>query len=158
MVFNIQSVFIGCLIIWNAVITYFLARMIAHYNRLIGNAPKGTLKEILDTVVENEKGLKNHTDNLENKLAELISQTQMHIQKVGLVRFNPFADTGGSQSFTLAFMDGKNNGIVMTSLYTRSGGRWYIKHVRDGKGVGMDLSKEEQTAVSKAKFIIESKG
>jgi len=143
---------------WIAVVTFLLVRTINHYNRLIGNSPKGTLKEMLDTILTEEDKLHQVTNRLEKDLHVLQLETKMHIQKVGIVRFNPFADTGGSQSFCLALMDSKNNGVVMTSLYTRTGGRWYIKHVVGGVGEGVDLSKEEQTAITKAKYIVDMKG
>src|SRR3989344_746999 len=40
-------------------------------------------------------------------------------QHVGVVRFNPFHDAGGDQSFSIAIMDEKKNGIVLSSLYGR---------------------------------------
>jgi hypothetical protein len=158
MTLTFASILLIILFIWVALLTYFLARMISHYNRLIGNTPKGTIKEILDTVLENQTKMSKDASTLEKQISAISDEMKLYIQRVGFVRFNPFADTGGSQSFTLAFLDSKNNGIVMTSLYTRTGGRWYIKHVKDGKGTDLELSKEEQTAVSKAKYIFELKG
>jgi hypothetical protein len=158
MVLNIFSVLFIIVFIWMIILTYLNIRLTNHYNRLIGNTSKSTLKEILDAIITKQGLASGQVAKIEKQLNALEAETKMHIQKVGFVRFNPFADTGGSQSFTLAFLDGQRNGIVITSLYTRTGGRWYIKHVKDGKGVGLELSKEEQTAISQAKYIIESKG
>ena len=68
------------------------------------------------------------------------------IQRVGLVRFNPFEDTGGNQSFALALIDASGTGFVLSSLHTRTGTRVYAKAVSDGRSDGA-LSEEEAEAL-----------
>jgi hypothetical protein len=104
----------------------------------------------LEQILSTQKKLRGETDDLYKTLEEVKKDGRLHIQRVGLVRFNPFSDTGGSQSFTLAILDGHNNGLVMTSLYARTGHRWYVKEVIAGKGKELALSKEEQAAIKKA--------
>ena len=72
------------------------------------------------------------------------------IQKVGIVRFNPYNDMGGDQSFALAVLDGLRNGVVISSLCSRSGTRIYAKTVMNGDGLDHPLSQEEQEAINKA--------
>lgn len=76
-----------------------------------------------------------------------------HIQKVGLLRFNPFKDTGGDQSFILALLDAKDTGAVVTALYSRSGTRWYAKKVIEGKGAEHELSGDEKEAIKLANKV-----
>jgi len=71
------------------------------------------------------------------------------ITKVGIVRFNPFKDTGGDQSFVIALLDSYNDGLVLSSLYTREGTRIYSKPIKKG-GSSYNLSKEEEEAIKKA--------
>lgn len=66
-----------------------------------------------------------------------------------LVRFNPFGDTGGNQSFVLCLMDEKKNGILLTSLHSRTGSRMYAKLVNAGHGE-TELSREERQALTKS--------
>ena len=126
-------------------------RMVRHYNTLTGSTNKKALKDVLEVMLAVQKGLQSETRDLYKALDEVRRDGRLHIQRVGLVRFNPFSDTGGSQSFTLSLLDGHDNGLVMTSLYARTGNRWYIKEVVSGKGKELALSKEEQAAVQKAK-------
>jgi len=77
----------------------------------------------------------------------------LHIQKIGLVRFNPFKDTGGDQSFILSLLDAHNTGVVISGLYSRTGTRWYAKKVVVGKGSEHELSDEEVKAVHQARII-----
>jgi len=73
------------------------------------------------------------------------------LYKVGFVRFNPFKDVGGDQSFAVALLDGKRNGIVLSSLYTKESSRLYAKPIQDGLGLPQyPLTDEEKEAVSTA--------
>lgn len=137
-------------IVWLAILSVFTFRLIRHYNRLTQGTTKTGLKEILETVLYNQSTTKKQLSDLEKALNEVARDGKLHMQRLGVVRFNPFSDTGGSQSFTLAILDAAENGIVVTSLYARSGNRWYVKEIREGKGIDVELSKEEQNAIKKA--------
>ena len=70
-------------------------------------------------------------------------------QRVGLVRFNPFEDTGGNQSFALALMDANGDGFVVSSLHARTGTRMFAKTLAGGRS-DASLSAEETEAVRMA--------
>jgi hypothetical protein len=71
------------------------------------------------------------------------------VQHVGLIRFNPFEDVGGDQSFALALLDGEHNGVVISSIYSRNGGRMYAKPLQVGVQ-NRALSQEEEMAIALA--------
>ncbi len=75
------------------------------------------------------------------------------VHKVGIVRFNPFKDIGGDQSFALALLDGKDSGLVISSLHTREGTRIYSKPVSKGIAEKYTLTEEEKMAISQATAI-----
>ncbi len=137
-------------IIWLSIVTVFLIRLQRHYNNLTRGVSKKGLIEILTKLIETHEQVENRVTELESQLNALEADGVWHYQKLGIVRFNPFSDTGGSQSFSLAILDGHNNGIVMTSLHARSGNRWYVKEIVQGKGINVELSKEEQAAIRTA--------
>ena len=66
-----------------------------------------------------------------------------HIQKFKLKRYNPYDDVGGDLSFTVSLLNGKNSGVLITSLHTRAGTRLYAKEIVEGKSE-LKLSKEEE--------------
>lgn len=70
--------------------------------------------------------------------------------KVNLVRFNPFNDLGGDQSFILVLLDEQQNGVVVTSLHSRDRTRVYAKPIKNGQGDNVSLSREEKLAIVKA--------
>lgn len=84
---------------------------------------------------------------ISNKIHNL---SQRSIHKVGIVRFNPFKDIGGDQSFALALLDGKNSGITISSLHTREGTRIYSKPIIKGESTKYTLTDEEKTAIKDA--------
>ncbi|MEK7543440.1 MAG: DUF4446 family protein [Patescibacteria group bacterium] len=148
-----ESLIIGLLallILGFCALTYIVAKLQVHYNRLIRGVSGTTLSQVLDGLLTEFQSLKIRTTRAEKAVDQLEVDGRGHIQRIGIVRYNPFSDTGGSQSFTMAILDGESDGVVMTSLYARSGNRWYVKQITKGKGKDIELSKEELSAVKQA--------
>lgn len=125
----------------------FLYRTIAHYNKLIKGEKGKNLQSILEELIHGIDKTKKEIDLLKNEVNEVKDESLSHIQKVAVMRFNPFSDTGGDQSFILTLMDKKGDGVSLTSLHSRGVTRWYAKNVKNGKGKDHELSKEEVSAI-----------
>ena len=104
----------------------------------------------LKEVLEQFEDLKESFGSLSLEFESLKKEHQFSIQKVGIIRFNPFSEIGGNQSFSLALLDGKDNGLVITSFYTRGGNRVYGKPIKSGKSQ-YALSREEIKAIESAR-------
>ncbi|TSC94076.1 MAG: hypothetical protein Athens101428_433 [Candidatus Berkelbacteria bacterium Athens1014_28] len=72
------------------------------------------------------------------------------LHKVGVIRFNPFKELGGNQSFVIALLDGNTSGVVISSLHTREGTRVYSKPILEGKSEKYALTEEEKEAIKAA--------
>lgn len=96
----------------------------------------GKLEERFDKVLEEMKKLEN--------------RQKFSVQKLGIVRFNPFSEVGSDQSFSMALLNEENDGVVITSLYTRQENRVYGKPIKDSQSE-YTLSEEEKDAIEKAK-------
>ena len=72
---------------------------------------------------------------------------QKSVHRVGFIRFNPFKDVGSNQSFSLALLDGKYTGVVISSLHTRDGSRVYAKPIENGQSI-VPLTEEEKKAIN----------
>jgi hypothetical protein len=83
------------------------------------------------------------------RLRQLEADARHMVQRVGIVRFNPFEETGGNQSFVLALLDGDSNGVLVTSLHARAGTRVYLRTVIGGR-CDVALSAEETEALRQA--------
>ncbi|HDS11295.1 MAG TPA: DUF4446 family protein [Candidatus Wirthbacteria bacterium] len=75
--------------------------------------------------------------------------TRHCIQKTALLRFNPFEDMGGDQSFAVALMDDFDNGLILSSLHARDGTRIYAKSIRAGRSEH-PLANEEKIVLKQA--------
>jgi len=154
MVLNLAGftgIFILIFLIWLVVLSIILYRLSLHYRRLMRGASKKDLRSILEKLLKSSEIEKKRVEVILKQIKRLEKDGSFHFQKFGLIRFNPFAETGGDQSFCLALLDGKKNGLVISSLHSRETTRIYAKPVKSGKKVGYALSEEEEKAVSQAK-------
>ncbi len=106
---------------------------------------EAALADVMRRVAELEKTAAGNAP----RLALLETIAEISIQKVGFLRFNPFSDTGGDNSFVAALLDRTDTGIIISSLYTREGMRLYAKKIERGKAA-TPLSDEEKKALGEA--------
>lgn len=137
--------------VWVSILSVLLFRMIGHYNSLTTGITKNGLKDVLEAILVSHRDTQKRVSDIEGAVRQIAREGKRHIARIGVVRFNPFADTGGSQSFTLAILDSEDNGITITSLFARNGNRWYVKEIHERRGKDFELSKEEERAVKLAR-------
>jgi hypothetical protein len=134
---------------WLVALSFFLYKFFVLYKKLTEGVGMGDLKKILEKVLlrgeENTANIK----EIVKRLDTIEEKDKKHIQKVGLVRFNPFSELGGDHSFCLAILDDRDTGVVITGLHTRDRTRVYIKDIVGGKS-SLELSTEEKKAVADA--------
>ena len=102
-----------------------------------------SLHERLDASVEEFDGFGRRLDIMDQKSVRAIN-------RIGLVRFNPFRDTGSDLSFSAALLNDNGDGLVLTSLWGREEVRLYAKPV-DRHESRYVLSQEEKQALDMAK-------
>ncbi|CAN5768700.1 hypothetical protein BH24CHL8_BH24CHL8_03470 [soil metagenome] len=85
----------------------------------------------------------------EERLSGMEMRGGRAIQHVGVVRYNPFDDTGSNQSFALALVDDEGNGVIISSLHSRQQTRVYLKDIVRGQSEA-PLSGEETEALRRA--------
>ncbi len=117
--------------------------------RVLPQGESSGIDEILDQQLKRIDSLTERIDALNKLHHELESLSQRTIQKVAVIRYNPFADTGGDQSFAIALLDSLGNGVVLSSLHSRTDTRVFAKAVQSGRSK-YQLSDEEQDAIKKA--------
>jgi len=109
-------------------------------------------KNIEDTLKKYSKDVDqslSQIDELAGFVAKLHKTQKFALSKVSLVRFNPFGDTGGDQSFCLAILDHNNIGYIISAVHARSGTRVYAKDIYNGESKH-HMSKEETKALKEA--------
>ena len=114
------------------------------------NVGKGEgLEGILAEQGKKARDMSEDLKRLRNDVARIDVMAETSIQKVGMVRFNPFDDTGGDQSFAVALLDSVDNGIAVSSLHSREGTRIYAKQIIKGESRN-HLTEEEREAIRRA--------
>ncbi len=108
-----------------------------------------SLEAILEAHIEKVFAVARELDDVAARTAILEAAQPRAFQRVGLVRYNPFEETGGNQSFALALLDALGDGWVLSSLHARSGTRIYAKAIKAGKA-DAGLSAEETAAIQQA--------
>jgi hypothetical protein len=146
-------IFLIIVLIWLAVLSYYTYRAHRGYSILVRENEKGDLADFIGKIIGKLEMNRVSIEELKKGLEELHFKTLLNVQKVGILRYNPFENTGGDQSFVMAILDGKDNGVVLSSLHTRGLTRWFAKNVVGGKGEDFELSKEELEAIKKASVL-----
>lgn len=139
-----------CLLLMVMVQSFQISRLSQRINQITGGVEGGDLEEILSHHLETVHQVARDLDELTARMAVVESAARHHFAKQGMIRFNPFPDTGGNQSFALALLDESDDGFIVSSLHSRTGTRIYAKAVSGGK-VDMNLSAEEQEAIDEAR-------
>jgi hypothetical protein len=107
------------------------------------------LDEAIRNLVARVDAIVNDERLADQRLDVLEAHARRAVHRVGLVRFNPFNDTGGNQSFALALLDADANGLVLSSLHSRAATRVYVKQIQAGRA-DFGLSSEEAEALRQA--------
>lgn len=144
----VLAVLVGLLIGTVTVLALRLRRLAADQHRALD----GVGFDVISTLARSHRRLdeldvaigaaREHSEMVEQQVRGTIS-------RVGVVRYDAYDDIGGQLSFSAALLDGHSDGIVLTSITGRTGGRTYLKPVTAGVG-DLPLSEEEIAAVASA--------
>jgi hypothetical protein len=85
-------------------------------------------------------------ERLEARMATAETRLDGTIAHRALVRYDAYGELSGHQSTSLALLDARRNGVVLTCIATRDTARLYCKQVHDGHGEHQ-LSPEEDEAI-----------
>lgn len=136
---------------WLGGLTYLWFSLRQKYGRIFDAKNNQDFYKILAELQTESNQRLGKIQHLQEALDQLKAESRNHLQKIGLVRYNPFADTGGNQSFVLAILDEKGSGFVITSLHSREATRIFAKPIKESKESGYEFSKEEIQAILEAK-------
>jgi hypothetical protein len=121
-----------------------------HYRALTAGTDGGSLESVLDDHVRQVREATERVQELDTMVMRVERSSRSHLQRVGFLRFNPFRDTGGDQSFALALTDEGGNGVVISSLHSREVTRVYAKPLAAWE-TSYQLTEEEQQVILRAR-------
>jgi len=153
-ILSASLILLAILIVWNLFLHLRILQIKKKLKVFFNGKKASDLEGVLFEEIRRLKKAENDIGELFKSTDVLQKITNKTIQKVSIIRFNPFKDTGGDQSFAIALLDSEDNGLIISSLFARQGTRVYSKPIKNGKSK-YPLSKEELEALKKAGAKIE---
>ena len=126
-----------------------LHRLSGSYQKMMQGAEGKSIEEMMLARIREIEELKQSVGELQNQQRLLSADGMKHLQRLGLIRFNAFDNTGSDLSFSLAMTDAERNGFVLSGIYGREESRVYAKPIVAGESTYM-LTKEEKQALEVA--------
>ena len=145
----ILIVFILILGGWVAFLEYRYRQLASSFRLLMTGRGGADLEATLMDFVARMDRVEQMTEGMDSRVAGLEVKLPYLVQHVGIVRFNPFADKGGDQSFVMAILDDHADGAVLSALHSRIDVRVYAKPVVGGQST-YTLTSEEKEAIARA--------
>ena len=118
-----------------------------NFMQKLGNGKN--IEEDLENYMHRVERVEKQNAEITDFIQKLDNDFEKSIQKIGIVRYNAYKDTGSDLSFALAMLDENNNGVVLNGIYSRETSNIYAKPVENGKSSYI-LSEEEQEAIRRA--------
>lgn len=159
-ILNIINEYSGLIVIGLAIITLLLLittivlllsvnKVEKKYRKMMRGTNSRNLEEVINSNLDNiDVALNNSKESLERceKIAEDLKSC---VNKVAIMRYKAFEDVGSDLSFSIAILDSYNDGVIITSIYSRHDSTTYAKPI--DKGISRyDLSEEEIHVLNEA--------
>jgi len=136
-------------LLWNILLEIRLNRERKRTTSFFRGKKAEDLEEVISQILKKQIASEKEIEGILEKIKKLEDVALHSIQKVGIIRFNPFEGVGGNQSFSLAILDQKDDGIVISSYHSKESTRIYAKPIKQGES-HFPLTKEEEKAIKKA--------
>lgn len=152
---NIQVVIITMIVLILLALIVFininikLAKMNKRYRKMMTGMEGTNLESLLMAHIKEVREAMEKVEETQNCCKKIEESLQYCVQKIGMVRFNAFEDTGSDLSFALALLDERDNGVVVSTIYGRNECRTYAKPVVNRQSQYF-LTEEEKAALAQA--------
>ena len=150
---NVIYILFGIIIIFLLVFLVLLGKVIGlnrRYKKFMIKLGEGKdIQEDLENYMYRVERVEKQNIEILNQINGLDKDLESCIQKVGILRYSAFQDTGSDLSFALALLDEHDNGVVFNGIYSREMSNIYAKPIENGKSK-YTLSEEEQEAIRRA--------
>jgi hypothetical protein len=137
------------LTIWTARINTRSRRVETQLAEILGGVSGNNTAHMLVEYLQTVRSTAAAMQRMQEEHQRIVAIMPSVVRHVGLVRFSPFHDTGGDQSFALALLDGQGDGVVVTGLHSRNDSRLYAQPIERGSS-SYSLTPEERNAMEQA--------
>ncbi|WP_138754016.1 DUF4446 family protein [Paenibacillus sinopodophylli] len=138
------------LIIWVAVVGGRLKKLRKQYTAVMGNTGVTNMEEIIIQLKEGLAEQQQANKQLKAQLVGIQSALPLQKNKIGIVRYNAFAEQGSDLSFSIAIVNDEKDGAIFSGIHSRDNTYVYAKPVEKGEST-YPLTPEERKAIIEAK-------
>lgn len=108
-----------------------------------------SMEDIILSYLQRVESLEEGEEITRAALTAIKDNLKITYQKKGLVKYDAFREMSGALSYSLALLDKENNGVLISSMYSREGCYTYAKDIVNGESK-INLSEEETEALKQA--------
>jgi hypothetical protein len=139
-------------LLWAIVLAVKLRRLRAAQRTVMGEGQADLVAhaaQIQEAFVQLRDWVEETASRLEERMATAEGRIDGCVAYTSLVRYDAMGEMSGQQSSTMALLDSRRTGVVVSSILHRDQARVYVKQVRDGESE-LELSPEEHEAIEAA--------
>lgn len=129
--------------------SFKIKNIIKKNERLMRNFGNTNIDTALNRFMDRVESVYGKGIEIEARCNELDKKVSRCLQKIGVVRYNAFKDTGSNLSFAIALLDENDDGLVINGVYSRDSSCTYAKPIYRGN-TKYALSEEEMQALDAA--------
>ncbi len=108
-----------------------------------------TMEDSILNFFDRIESLEDAEKKMHRDIRDIKENLKITYQKSALVKYDAFREMSGALSYSLALLDKENNGVLITSMYSREGCYTYAKDIFNGESK-INLSDEEAEALKQA--------
>jgi hypothetical protein len=134
--------FILILILWSK-----LSKLRKQYLRMMNGSQAENIEQLIIEIQHALNEQKAESSTISAKVHAIREAMTRMKSKVGIHRYNAFAEGGNDMSFTIAILDEHQDGVIMTGIHSREQTYIYAKPIQNAKST-YSLSPEEKEAIN----------
>ena len=139
------------LLLWNIRLQLSLSGLRERYDQMMtGEQTGGDFESMLMGHIAKTNRVAEENMDIRDEQKRLSDLLNISMNRIGVVRFSAFADTGSDLSYAVALLNQNDDGVVFSSIFGREDSRSYVKPVKNG-GSTYPLTEEERAAIRQAK-------
>jgi Protein of unknown function (DUF4446) len=139
-------------LLWAIVLSVKLRRLRAAQRTLLGGADTDLVTHaarLQEAFVQLRDWVEETAGRLDERVAAAERRIDGCVAYTSLVRYDAYNEMSGQQSISLALLDARRSGVVVSSILHRDQARMYVKQVHEG-AAELELSPEEEEAIEAA--------
>ncbi len=139
-------------LIFALVLGFKLRRMRVAQRAVLGDGQRDLVahsEELQTAFTQLRDWVEESIEHFERRMGEVEQRIDGCVAYHALVRYDAYNELSGHQSSSLALLDSRKSGLVLSSIVHRDQARLYVKQLHDGEAE-LALSPEEQEAVDQA--------